>query len=331
MAFYTGRSNVLRATAASVLGAWDESMPQYGCVEGMYAYALEECGDYVEAEKWGRRATERNPGDLWAVHSVAHVLEMQGRCAEGAKWLQRPPGNWADKNPFKAHVWWHDALFALALGDTDRVLSIYDNELVSVNSDQNVDVSNQAALLKRLEMQGVDVGDRWEALAEHSEKRMDDHMLPFRDAHYCLALAAAGRLDAARRHVDLMRAFADSTAGWRADSTRDVLLPLCEGIIAHEAGEHDMALDKIWPIRNEFIAIGGSHAQRDLFAQVLCDAAVHSSRPAIASTLLSERVLSRPSRKANWLAYADVLARVGNSKKAEVARRQAEQAAELGA
>ena len=93
-------------------------------------------------------------------------------------------------------------MFLLAQGQNDRALDLYDKALCSVNSENYVDVSNQAALLKRIEMNGVDVGDRWKALAEHSEKRIHDHMLPFRDAHFCLALAANGNFDAARRHIE---------------------------------------------------------------------------------------------------------------------------------
>ena len=116
MTFYTGRSQVMRSVVAGVLGAWDEAVPDYGCVHGMYAYALEECGAYNDAERFGRQAVERNPGDLWAIHSVAHVLEMQGRSAEGVEWLPYTPQQWADKNPFKAHVWWHAALFHAVAG-----------------------------------------------------------------------------------------------------------------------------------------------------------------------------------------------------------------------
>ena len=62
-------------------------------------------------------------------------------------------------------------------------------------------------------MSGVDVGDRWKALAEHSEKRIHDHMLPFRDAHFCLALAANENFDAARRHIESMAEFAGAGPG----------------------------------------------------------------------------------------------------------------------
>jgi len=331
MTFYTGRSQVMRSVAASVLGEWSDKVPEYGCVQGMYAYALEECGAYEEAERWGRQAVERNPGDLWALHSVAHVLEMQGRSKEGVKWLDYTPEQWALKNPFKAHIWWHRALFLLAQGDNDRALDLYDKSLCSVNSEQYVDVSNQAALLKRIELSGVDIGDRWKALAEHSEKRIHDHVLPFRDAHFSLALAAGGNADAARRHIESMAAFSAQGEGWRTEATRDIVIPLCEGMIAYEAGDYDKATDLFWPLRNEISTIGGSHAQRDLFAQIMCDAAVHSSKLPVARSLLSERVLSRGTRKRNWQEYSKVLDALGEAERAEAARKQAEIAPEAGA
>jgi tetratricopeptide (TPR) repeat protein len=331
MTFYTGRSQVMRSVVASILGAWDDKVPDYGCVQGMYAYALEECGAYDEAERWGRQAVERNPGDLWAIHSVAHVLEMQGRSKEGVKWLDYTPEQWAKKNPFKAHVWWHAALFLLAQGENERALTHYDNALCSVNSEQYVDVSNQAALLKRIQLSGVDIGERWNALAAYSEKRIHDHMLPFRDAHFSLALAAGGKLDTARKHIESMAEFAAQGMGWRAKATRDILIPLCEGMIAYEEGDYDKATDLFWPMRHEIANIGGSHAQRDLFAQIICDAALHSSKLPVARSLLSERVLTRRTRKRNWEEYSSVLAALGDTKGAENARKQAALAHEAGA
>jgi uncharacterized protein HemY len=156
-------------------------------------------------------------------------------------------------------------------------------------------------------------------------------MLPFRDAHFCLALAANGNFDGARRHIESMAAFSAQGEGWRAEATRDILIPLCEGMIAYEAGDYDKATELLWPMRNEISIIGGSHAQRDLFAQILCDAAVHSSKLSVARGLLSERVLSRGSRKKNWQEYAKVLAALGETKHAEAARKQGDIAHEAGA
>ncbi|MCC0014768.1 MAG: tetratricopeptide repeat protein [Rhodobiaceae bacterium] len=320
MAFYTGRAHVLRSVVSGVLGEWDDTIPNYANVQGMYAYALEECGDYAEAERWGREATDRNPGDLWAIHSVAHVLEMQGRASEGAKWLDQPPERWANKNFFKAHVWWHGALFHFAQENFDEVFRIFDEVLTTVNSDKYVDVSNQAALLKRLEIAGLDVGDRWDALAEHSQTRIHDHILPFRDAHFCLSLAAKKRFDVAREHIDSMAVFAREGEGWTSHTTQSLLIPLCEAIIAYEAGEYGKACDLIWPIRNELSPIGGSLAQRDLFAQILIDSAVRGKRLGMARALLSERVAKFPGARRNWAEFAKVLDDLGETDRAAHAR-----------
>ena len=159
---------------------------------------------------------------------------------------------------------------------------------------------------------------------------MHDHMLPFRDAHFCLALAANGNFDVARRHIESMDESAGRDQGWRAQVTRNVLIPLCEGMVAYEKGNYAHASDLLWTVRNEVVAIGGSHAQRDLFAQIVCDAAVRARDLPVARSLLSERVLSRGTHKGNWLGYADVLAELGEGGRAEAARRQAEAALEAG-
>jgi tetratricopeptide (TPR) repeat protein len=331
MTFYTGRSQVMRAVLEGVLGEWNADVPGYGYVQGMYAYALEECGDYAQSEQWGREAVERNHGDLWAIHAVTHVLEMQGRSKEGVAWLPYARNDWARKNPFKAHVWWHSALFHLAQGNSDRVLAIYDDELSSVNTDSYVDVSNQAALLKRLALAGVDVGERWHKLAEHSAKRIHDHILPFRDVHFCLALAAAGDIETARRHIESMRSFVGERTGWQSEVMRNVVIPLCEAIMLCEQGEHARACDLLWPRRHDLATIGGSNAQRDLFAQILCDAAVRGGRLTVARSLLSQRVRGRATRKANWQAYAEVLSALGETAEAKAALKHGELAIEAGA
>jgi tetratricopeptide (TPR) repeat protein len=324
MAFYTGRNNVLRAVVAGALGAWDEATPGYSHVQGMYAYALEECGAYADAERWGRAAVEGNPEDLWAIHSVAHVMEMQGRFDEGADWLDYSRDDWANKNFFKAHVWWHRGLFHIVAENYDRALRVFDEDLSSLNSETYIDVSNQAAFLKRLQIAGVDVGNRWDLLAEHSATRIHDHILPFRDAHFCLALAAKGRFDTAREQIQSMAVFAKDGESWNARTTQAVLIPLCEAMIAYEGGDHAKACDILWPMRNELAPIGGSLAQRDLFAQILIDAAVRAGRLPMARNLLSERVALFPRGRRGWREYGKVLADLGELDLAAKAHRSAE-------
>ena len=295
LAFYTGRSQVLLSVVRGVLAAWDRSVPAYSIVQGMHAYALEECGNYDEAERTGREATMANPEDLWAIHAVSHVLDMQGRYEEGVKWLSYSAEDWSDRNPFKAHLWWHAALFHLSLNDIDKAISIHDELLRSINTPSYVDVSNQSSLLKRVEIRGINVGERWHLLADHARTRTKDHILTFRDAHFCLAMAAAGQLEEARDYIKSMEEFSEASHNWTANATKSTLIPLCKGIVAYEAKEYAAACDILWPLRNDLAPVGGSHTQRDLFRQILEDAASKCDRTNISRHLLSERIQQRPN------------------------------------
>jgi len=215
-----GRSADLRGGPARVLHAWDEKVPGYGNVLGMLSFGHEECGAYPEAEAAGRQAMELDREDLWALHAVAHVLEMQGRLKEGLAWLDFPANAWDDRNPFRGHLWWHRALFLYEGGDYEAVLALYDRSIASEKSDFYLDIQNAAALLARLEFAGVNVGDRWGHLAEHVEGRLDDHVLAFTDTHAMMALAATGRGDAAMRLLASLEAFSGTTGTSRRPALR---------------------------------------------------------------------------------------------------------------
>ena len=294
MSFWLGRREALRNAPAAVLGRIAESTPGYGAVLGMFAFGLEECGDYPRAEEFGRRAQTLNPDDLWALHAVAHVMEMQGRHEEGREWLDRPFDAWADRNPFKDHVWWHAALFALEEGDDERVLEIYEHELRIDEAGFYLDVQNAASLLMRLVLLGVDVGGRWEELAELAEARTGDHVLAFTDLHFMMSLTGAGRHDAAAGYLGSLDAFSREEAPDAAPVTASLGLPVAEALLAHAKGEYGKCADLLFPVRQSLAPLGGSHAQQDVFHQILIDAAIRDGRRDLAHSLLAERASLRP-------------------------------------
>ena len=292
--FWTGDRDRLRSAPMQVIEKIGEDAPASAFVMGMCAFGLEESGDYQRAESFGRRAVERNSDDLWALHAVAHVLEMQCRYGEGCELLDRPFGTWSDRNPFKDHLWWHSALFWLESGDTARVLELYDREVRVDESGFYLDVQNAASLLKRLELVGVGVGERWEELADLAQSRTGDHVMPFTDAHFMLALTGAGRIDAARGYVSSLRDFAREESNQVAGVTRDINVPLCEGLLACAEGRYGEAADALYDIRDDLSPMGASHAQRDIFRQVLIDAAMRAGQTDRARALLEERKAQRP-------------------------------------
>jgi tetratricopeptide (TPR) repeat protein len=291
----------------------------------MLAFGHEECGDYVAAERLGRRAFDLDGEDLWALHAVAHVLEMQGRLREGIGWLDRPADAWDDRNPFRGHLWWHLALFHFERGAYDEVLALYDRSIRADKSDFYLDIQNCASLLARLEFQGVAVGDRWDELADHVETRLDDHVLAFTDAHAMLALTGAKR-PAAENLLASLQAFAARPGDTAAAVMAPVAIPVCQAIRAYGRGAYGQAVELLQPRRDALIRLGASHAQRDVFIQLLLQAAIRDGQMQLARALLSERTLLRPMSFGTWMTTAAVLDTLGESDAATHARHQADAA-----
>jgi tetratricopeptide (TPR) repeat protein len=298
----TGDAARMRASIERALPRWSREMPERGFLLGMHAFACEETGDYPTAERQGRAAVEANPADLWAVHAVAHVLEMQGRHEEGWRWVEANRAPLEAANNFRFHLEWHRALFLFEAGRVDELLDVYDRKvrdlgspLVQGQPDFVTDVQNAASLLMRLELAGVGVGSRWAELADRAEKRIGDHLILFTTPHWMMALAASGRWEQADALLAAMREHARGSGASEADVVARVAVPACEAVRAHRRGEYAAAVDALFPVRAEIVRLGGSHAQRDVLWQILTDAAVRAGRADQARQLVDEVREARPA------------------------------------
>jgi tetratricopeptide (TPR) repeat protein len=294
MTSYLGDSQGIRDCVARVLPAWDCAIPGYGFVLGCYAYGLEESGDYAAAESTGRRAVDLNPSDLWAAHAVTHVMEMEGRPREGIAWVTALQDQWSDCNNFVFHVSWHECLFHLSLEEFDRVLDLYDHKVRAQSTDEYLDITNAAALLWRLEQLNVNVGHRWTELAERSASHIDDHLFILADLHYLIALAAGANHSTIERSIHSCTRYAAAGIGTEGQVMQDVGLSIAKAIVAHRRGAYGDAANLLVPVKSMMNRVGGSHAQRDIFDQLLIDSAVRSGRFDLARQLLVERTSRRP-------------------------------------
>jgi len=291
-AFWMGQAETLLEGPAGALSAWAPTDRGYGTLLAMLAFGLGETGDLPAAERWGRAAVEAEPADLWGWHAVAHSLEMQERWEDGRRWLSVDPALWADRNPFKSHVWWHQALFHLEGGDDETVRALYRRDVLPDAQQFYLGVQNAVSLLARLELLGLDVAAEWPALADIAESRAGDLVLPFTDLHCVLALAAAGRFEAAEAWLPAMADAISTLPGYAAAGP--VVVPVAEGVIAFYRRDWRTAVEKLHPLRQRLAPVGGSRTQRDLFLQLLLVSAHRSGQAALARQLLSGRRLSRP-------------------------------------
>lgn len=273
--FYLGESDRLLQIAQKVLPI--NSNNAY--LLGMVAFGLEQCNQLEVAEVMGRRATEMQRHNPWAHHAVAHVMETQGRVEEGIAWMSHLADTWDDCNPMLyTHNWWHVALYYLALGNTQKVLELYDTHLWRWPDRDVTKVQVGAiATLVRLELHGVEVGDRWRTLSTFLQPHLHDHALPFQDLHYIYALARAGRMDWVSEMLTSQQAYAATVHPSQRQRWDEIAIPSARGLVAHARADWSGTIDQLQPVLPRLQAIGGSQTQRALFGQLYRDA-LHKSQ-----------------------------------------------------
>jgi tetratricopeptide (TPR) repeat protein len=291
--FFTGDSRMLRDRIARALPQWRETLPGYHAVLGMHAFGLEETGDFAAAERSGRRAIELQPRDTWAWHAVAHVHEMRNAPAAGVDWLAPNTEHWARDSFFAVHNWWHLALFHLEQDHVDEVLALYDRAIGGPGSTVVFDMIDQSALLWRLTLRGVDVGDRWQLLADRWAPLADAGNYAFNDAHAMMAFVGAGRTADQQRVLDAQRA-AMARDDENRSFTAEVGHPAARALQAFGAGDYAETVRLLRPLRSYAHRFGGSHAQRDVIDLTLVEAALRGGDAPLGAALAAERAAMRP-------------------------------------
>ncbi len=316
--FWLGRPRDMRSSLDRVASHWNRTVAGFEVFLACQAFAHEECGDYPEAERCGRESVDLDPANVWGAHAVAHVMEMQGRHAEGLAWIDRCAPHWSGLSNIVHHLWWHRAMYHLEGRAWDEVLALYDQRFRNLGSplcqaqpDVYIDIQNAASMLFRLERHGVDVGNRWIEIADKAEARIGDALSAFTLPHWMMALAAADRFEAARKMLDAMAEIAKSATTIGGIVGR-VALPICAAIVHHRRGEHDRALDLMRPILGELPRLGGSHAQQDVLEQFYLDAALKANRADDIRALLARVRTRHPLPPNRRVGYADAAQRYGS-------------------
>jgi hypothetical protein len=285
--FLLGDSRMLRDRIARVLPHWSRGRPEWHAIQGLLAFGLEETGLYDRAEAAGREAVELEPTNNWGQHAVAHVLVMQGRNADGVRWMRHENSAWQPQAQLGVHNWWHTALFHLGLGETDEVLKLYDGPIYGEATTFAFDMVDAAAMLWRLQLLGVDVGDRFAKLADNFAREPRGQSA-FVDTHAMLAFVGAGRKDQARELLETQAAALEGP-GDNAYFVREAGLPAIQAIHAFGDGAYAKAVELLRGVRSRTHRFGGSHAQRDVLDLTLIAAVRRSGDVRLEQALLAER------------------------------------------
>ena len=294
--FHLGRRRSMLDRIAKVLPQWTAEVPGYASVLAMYAFALEENGQYRRAEKMARRSLALDSGHPGAIHVVAHVMEMQGRFREGLLFLTANEAAWSEGTGLSVHLAWHCALFHLEANDLKSTLAIYDERIATTGNEMS-SLADGSALLWRLQLQSADVSERWRQLADRWASHNLAEARPFYAVHAMMAFAAAGRTATALRLIESM----PHTVIHEASSLipeEALAPPLCEALLAFAHGDYGECVRRLKQVRRISYRCGGSLVQCDVIHLTLTEAALRARRGRLARALVAERLARNP---ASWL------------------------------
>ncbi len=287
-AFNLGDAQSMRAIAMDIMPAHGHTPEAWG----MLAFGLEQCHELESAEEAGRRALSLKSTEPWAQHAIAHVMETQGRIEEGAHFLKSCSHAWSDRGIFiREHNFWHLALFYLDLDEPLKALQVFDEQLWGPWPEFAQEQIGAISALWRLELRGVDVGERWAPIVQQVLSRRHEHILPFHDLHFAYALSRGACTKEVNAFLVSLKAHGEKDPGgvWAS-----VVVPLAQGLIAYTRGKHDAAANLLAQQLPQLWRIGGSNAQRDVFTQTWIDAALNAHQFDAAEHLLTQREAVRP-------------------------------------
>lgn len=308
--FRLGQRRMLRDRVARILPAWEATAPHYASILAMYAFGLEESGQYRRAEKMARRALAIEPRHPGAIHVIAHVMEMQGRAREGLAFLCATEPAWREGNGFSAHLAWHRALFQLDADGPAAALATYDSQIGDIRAAGISVLADASSLLWRLRLRNVEVGGRWRVLADRWKMQDLADARPFYIVHAMMAFSAAGYRAAAARIFKALRH--TETIGASSLLPEEALAsPFCEALVAFVRSNFSECVDWLTRVRGLAHRCGGSLAQCDLIHLTYTEAALRARKVSLARALVAERAARRPASRFNRLLQQRLHAAIG--------------------
>jgi len=221
-------------------------------------------------------------------------MEMQNRQRDGIAWMRANPHVWSHESFFAVHNWWHLALYHLDLGEIDEVLALYDGPVYGKKSGIILEMIDASAILWRLMLRGIDVGNRWEALADTWAPVATAGNYAFNDMHAMMAFVGSDRTKAQDAVLQAQTAALESGTD-NAAFTSEVGRAATLAIKAFGEENYAEVIRLLRPIRSYTHRFGGSHAQRDLIDLTLLEAALRGGGTQLAAALTAERIAAKPA------------------------------------
>ncbi len=224
-------------------------------------FAQVESGDVSNGRLALERSLELNPHNANAAHYYGHALYEQGQHQTGSDWLGRWITGYDAMGPMNCHLQWHLALWALYLGEPDRMRAIWASHIVpekAIGPPINV-LTDGVSLLHRAKLAGQYMpSGAWNNLAEYANRHFPSPGVSFADVHRVLACAMAGD------DVGV-----GSLRQTELGPAADLVSAMARIFEAFAEEDWSAVVTEFGEVMPNHARIGGSRAQRDLIEHTL--------------------------------------------------------------
>lgn len=283
---------------ASVSHAWGEDW----WFLAAFGWALVETGRAKAGIPMLDRALELNPDNANAVHGRVHGYYEEGAAVEGETLIDGWLPGYARTAVLHGHLSWHRALFALQRGDAERATAIYRDSIRPATSRAlpMFTTIDAASFVTRAAIAGHPLApEESREIAAFARKHFAKPGVPFVNAHLAMAYASVGDGDALARLERGVATLLDDGA----QPSGPVVAVVCEAIAAYGQSRHQAAMKRMLEAMPDIERLGGSHAQRDVFVDLLISAALRAGAAKVAERVARERWTRRAGHlDADWFA-----------------------------
>ena len=303
-----GDSANMRDRIARVLPSWSPHMENYAGVLSMYAFGLQECNNFDQAETSALIALKIQPNNGYALNALGRAMLAQGRSEDAIELFTARQDQWANGSRIARQNWSLFCALQLDLKRLSQALFIYDQQLDPTQTDRVDEWVDAAGLLWRMKLRGVDVQTRFERLAQAWQKRAISERghNPKADLLAAIVMLNSGMTPIAKRIQQALESNARDPQ--RARPYSDAAVQAVTALLTYEAGAYEVASTQLWRLRAQVAELLGTWLDSDIIDLALIDAALRAGRYSLAAHIANERVERRPGSAASW----DLLTRVSD-------------------
>jgi tetratricopeptide (TPR) repeat protein len=265
-----------------------------------YGWAMTENGEVAKGRAMTERAFDMRRANAYAAHALLHAMFEGGSVADADALVTQWIGGYDRSGILYGHIYWHQALGALEVGDASKALSIYEKILqpsVTVAPPLNA-MSDCASLLWRLLAYGHAVpANLWADAEAYAKAQFPKSSVPFVEMHMALLAAATYNQAALEERLRVI----EQRLGDGKLAAGPVVPQICRAMNAFAGEDFRSCVTLLEPVLDDVVRIGGSHAQREIIEDTFIVALIRSGELPRAQTLLDHRLHRRPSpRDARW-------------------------------